>query len=80
MPVIRICRRQAVEQMARHDSVPVQGSEVLNLAKERSLADEPAVVKRFSQRVPGVARRHPAVQSVEPLDCLLGQQAGGARV
>jgi hypothetical protein len=44
-------RRQAIEQMARHDCVPVQGSEVLNLGKERSLPDEPAVVKRFSPSV-----------------------------
>jgi hypothetical protein len=59
-------RRQSVEQRAGHDSVPVQGREVLNLGQERSLADEPAVVKRFSQPLFGVARGLPAVQSVEP--------------
>jgi hypothetical protein len=54
-------RHQAVEQRAAHDSVPVRGREVLDLGQERSLADEAAVVKRFSQRLFGVARGYPAV-------------------
>jgi hypothetical protein len=61
-------RRQTVEQMTWHDAVSVQGGEVLDLGEERSLADEAAVVKRFSQRLFGVARRQPPVQTVEPLD------------
>ena len=61
-------RRQTVEQMDRHDSVPVPASEALNLAKSAAWLTNPAVVKRFSQRLPGVARGYPAVQSVEPLD------------
>jgi hypothetical protein len=55
-------RRQAVEELAGHHSVPVPRGEVPGYGDQRSPADEPAVVKRFSQRVLGLTRRRPVVQ------------------
>jgi hypothetical protein len=67
--------RQAVEETAGHGSFPASGGEVLDLGEERGLANEPAVVERFEQRIRGLASGYPAVQLPELLNCFLRQQA-----
>ena len=76
-----LCNRcQTVEQMATNHVESISFCEAFEFGDQGRLTNEATVVKRFPQRLFGAARRNPAVQCLQILERILGQQAGGHTV